>query len=377
MVRGEGMRLQGVQHGRLYCTDGRTVLMEQDEQDLDPIEQLPLPGTLPERLTYYALTTPHLKPAIHRLLGVVTTVNVWPVSQGNLMATVGADLFRSTDGGRTWQLSRHLQDSSGPMGVLPTALCSHDGTIYLGEYPLDTEATPRILRSDDSGRSWSTAVSLPDVRHIHAIQRDPYTNDLWVTTGDTDREARIGLLRDGRVETIGGGSQRWRAVELAFTPSAILWGMDCDYAEHKRIFKLPRERLDAETPTPDPVSQVPGAVFYSTSLTVDGDVWVIFSTSIASGPDSTGPAVQRSLDERAVVVGASSATGYTKWHELASFRRRRCLADHLPGTTVPTSNSYIFLDSDPSRGVFINPYNTTSDGIYRIAPERLGASHSR
>jgi len=138
------------------------------------------------------------------------------------------------------------------------------------------------------------------------------------------------------------------------------------------ILKLLRGEFDARDPTPTSVGRVPGSVYYSASLTTDGDRWVAFSTAIEAGRDSTGPATQAAPNERGVVVTASSASGYTDWHELASFRRRRVLTDRLPGG-LPRANGYVFLDANPSRGLFVNPYNTASDDgtIRQFTPERV------
>lgn len=372
------MRLQALHDGSVYATDGRSVLSGDSSRQLATVGQLPLPPEGWDRFVYRALTSVRLRPVTDALVGAVSTVNVWPLTAADLLGTVGRQLVVSSDGGRNWEPSRRLPDSSGPMGVLPSAVTHRDGVTYLGEYPLDSDVTPRILASEDYGRSWSKLRSLPDVRHVHAIQQDSYTGDLWVTTGDTDSESRIGRLRDGTFEVVGGGSQRWRAVELAFTPSAILWGMDCVYADTNWIFKLPRDELGGQDPTPEPVHQVPSSVYYSTSLDVDGDRWVVFSTAMEAGRDSTGPETQRApADSRGVVVAASSASGYRDWYELASFHRRRTLADRLP-IDLPAANGYVFLAADPDHGLVINPFNTARDaGTIRSIPTAQFASANR
>jgi hypothetical protein len=366
------MRLQAVRDGTVYASDGRDVLVRDPGGQFERVGRLPLPDTGRDRLVYRVLTSKRWRPVVHRLVGAVSTVNVWPLSTTDLLATVGRRLFVSGDRGRSWEPSRRLPPSSGPMGVLPSAVEHHDGTTYLGEYPLRDGATPRVLVSRDRGRSWATHAALPDVRHVHAVQRDPCSGDVWVTTGDADAESRIGRLRSGALEAVGGGSQAWRAVELAFTPSALLWGMDCAYADENRIFKLPREEFDAPDPTPEAVGRVPGSVYYGASLPADGDQWVAFSTAMEAGRDSTGPATQEVPHGRGVVVAASSSSGYADWHELAVFRRRRVLADRLPGG-LPRANGYVFLGADPGRGLFVNPYNTATDGgtIRQFAPERF------
>lgn len=359
------MRLQAVFDGKVYVSDGRDVLVSDGQRQFVRVGQLPLPNLTRDGLIARILTSRRWRPMVDRIIGAVSTVNVWPLSESDLLATMGGRLYVSGDQGQHWELTRRLPPSSGPMGVLPSAVEHHGGRTYLGEYPLRESANPRVLVSDDHGSSWSTLITLANIRHVHAVQRDPYSGDLWMTTGDTDTQSQIGRLRDGAFEVVGGGSQEFRAVELAFTPSSILWGMDCGYADANRLFKLPRENLDTPDPNPQPVGQVPGSVYYSASLTVEGAHWVVFSTAMEAGRDSTGPTTQPGANGRGVVVAASSASDFDYWHELASFQRRRVLTDRLPGG-LARANGYVFLDADPEQGLFINPYNTAADdGIIR------------
>lgn len=366
------MRLQAVRNGTVYASAGSDLLVGDGDGEFERTGRLPPPAGGRAALPYRLLTSNLWRPVFDRIVGAVSTANVWPLSSTDLLATVRRRVLVSDDRGRHWTETHRLPESAGTMGVLPSAVTHRDGTTYLGEYPLDTRTTPRILASPDLGRTWTTKVSLPSVRHVHAVQRDPYTDDIWVTTGDRDAESRIGRLRDGAVETVGGGSQQWRAVELAFTPRAILWGMDCAYADENRIFKLPRTQIGTEDPTPEPVHTAPGSVFYSASLSVDGDHWVVFSSAMEAGSDSTGPTNQTARDDQGVVLASSSASGFEAWQELASFRRRRCLTDYLPGG-LPRASGYVFLAADPDRGLFLNPYNTASaDGsIHRIGLDRF------
>jgi hypothetical protein len=264
------------------------------------------------------------------------------------------------------------------MGVLPSAVGHHDGVTYLGEYPLSQNSTPYVLVSNDYGRSWSRFASLPNVRHIHSVQWDPYSGDFWITTGDKDSESQIGRLTDGAFEPVGGGSQTWRAVELAFTPNAILWGMDCAYLEDKRILKLQREEIHNDNPSPVTVGQVPGSVYYSATLTLNDDQWIAFSTAMEVGRDSTGPTTQAAPTTNGIVIAASESSGFTDWIQLASFQRRRVLTDHLPGN-FPRANGYVFLAADPERGLLVNPYNTSFDDVVirQYSPEQIVSLSNR
>ncbi|RQG90183.1 glycosyl hydrolase [Natrarchaeobius halalkaliphilus] len=374
------MKLQTIHDGRILATQGRSIHLEPDGTgDIGGREpkrgRLPAPSSA--GIGYRLKTTRPARSAVTAITGRFPAVNVWSIDDATLLASADRWLFRSADGGRHWSVVETLPASSAPMGVLPSAVCTADGTTYVGEYPLDGRTTPRILASED-GDTWSTAAELEDVRHVHGVQADPYADELWVTTGDADSECTIGRLRDGGVEPVGGGDQSWRAVELAFTSDAVLWGVDSVYAEHKAIRKLPREHVDDPDPTPETVHRVSSSVYYAETITVDGEQWVCFSTAKEAGADSTGPETQTVHSDRTSVVAASSASGFTDWHELVSYDRRTALADRLnPRQLVPRANAYVFLAGDPDRGLFVNPYNTDrDDGRIRLIPMRAFAELS-
>ncbi|MWV39286.1 glycosyl hydrolase [Natrialba sp. INN-245] len=363
------MKLQTIHNGRILATVGRTIYLEGGDGSAT-IGRLPAPPG--GGVGFTLKTTRPFRSLVTTVTGRFPAVNVWSIDDDLLLASADRWLYRSTDDGRTWEVVRTLPASSAPMGILPSAVCVSDGTIYLGEYPLDGETTPRILSSQD-GRTWSTAAALADVRHVHAVQEDPYTGEVWVTTGDADPECRIGRLRDGRLEPVGSGDQTWRAVELAFTPSAVLWGVDSVYSQRKPIRKLSRDRFDADDPRPETVHELSSSVYYAETLRVGDELWALFSTSMEAGTDSTGPKSQSVHSDRAAVVAASSASEFTDWHELVAYRKRTTPADHVnPGHVVPIANAYVFLSRDPARGVFVNPYNTDrDDGRVRVISNRM------
>ncbi|MFB6159812.1 MAG: glycosyl hydrolase [Haloferacaceae archaeon] len=390
------MKLQAVLGDTVYATRDRTVYAA-DGGGIDRIGRLPVPSGGVDGLRYRAKTTPPWRTAVTRVVGRFPVVNVWPTSRGTLVASADRWLLVSTDGGDDWEVACRLHRSSGPMGVLPTAFCEHDGALYLGEYPLAGSARPRLLRSVDGGRSWEPALVLEDVRHVHAVQSDPYGDDLWLTTGDAGEECRIGRVRDGAFLPVGGGDQGWRAVSLAFTPSAVLWGVDSVYAERNEIRAIDRADLDRtgrrrpasdggrggadRTPSPPvrTLGALQGSVYYSATLETERDRWVVLSTATEPGTDSTAPPGRRETHtDRARVVAAAASSGYEEWHELAAYDRRRVPADGraLDGR-LPSANAYVFLGADGDAGLFVNPYNTARhDGDIRNYPpayfERLG-----
>ncbi|WP_231741322.1 exo-alpha-sialidase [Halorubrum sp. CBA1125] len=363
---GRATRVGGVRDGRLYCTRGRTVGVWTPSEGYARLGRLPTPGdgiaNVRFRLRNGALAKRFLRPVV----GSWTTTNLWPLRDA-LLATVGRRVFRSADHGRSWEPVHRLPSSSGPMGVLPTSVCLHDGAVYLAEYTLGDDPA-RVLRSEDDGRSWETYVETTAVRHFHGVFHDPYSGDLWATSGDTDDESAVGRLADGRFLRVGDGSQRWRAVGLSFTPSSVLWGMDCSYAADIELLRLCRD--DAAVPAT--VGRTDASAYYAATLPVNGEVWVAVATAAEVGTDSTAPAGRgnRSGDV-ARVLAASSASAYEEWYELAAFRRRRPLGSITPG--VPTASAYVFLAADEEMGLFVNPFNTRTDhgAVIRVPPEQL------
>lgn len=391
------MQLCGLWDGDPFALDGRTLGRLPVDEGGEPVD---LAGcrarVLPRGGTQPVGRLPRARGTLRdRLLagwpgrvtaaavGEVSTATVHRLGESVWLATVGTELFVSPDGAETWRRRCRLPADSGPSGVLPSAVATRGSRVYVGEYPLDG-TRPRVLRSADRGHTWQTGLSLPEVRHVHAIQRDPYGTGLWVTTGDADAECLIGRLRavegesDGagverlRLERVGGGSQEWRAVELAFTPEAVLWGVDCGYAAVNRLYRLDRTRLGEQRPVPEPVGAVDASVYHAATLRVDGDHWVVLSTAVETGTDRTAPGRETTGGSAARVVAASSRTDYTRWHELAAFRRRRRPVDRLPA--VPAANAYVYLAAGPEAGLVLNPVNTRrADGrLLRVAPSEFG-----
>lgn len=147
--------------------------------------------------------------------------------------------------------------------------------IYYGEYWLNPKREPvYIYKSSDEGRSWEIIYRFPEktIRHIHAVQYDPYTGYIWVTTGDKDHECQISYSKDGgrTFHPIGSGSQIWRTVSLIFTKDYIYWGTDSPNYDNF-IYRWKRSDNTLER-----LQKVDGPVYYSISLDgLNGQVFLI------------------------------------------------------------------------------------------------------
>jgi len=355
------LKLGGVEDGVVHATRGLSAGTWSRTHGFEPVGSVPGSDTA-ARL----FDCPAIGGLLGRITGSVTTTNLWPIGSDRLLATVGDELFLSADRGKSWRLVRQLPKSSGPMGVLPTAVCRHEGRVYLAEYPLGDE-TARVAVSEDGNR-WSTHVSRSDVRHFHGLFHDPYTGSLWGTTGDTDDQSAVGRFVDGEFHPVGRGSQTWRAVDLAFTPESVLWGMDCSYAPRIEILRLSRDDIPSpstdrpvDQPVPKAVATVDAPVFYAETVQSDDTTWVVFSTASTTGTDSTGPKNEGADSQPVRVIAASRRSGYERWHQLVVRERAPTLGTVVPW--IPTANAYAFLASTARGEVLINPFNTRrSDG---------------
>jgi len=156
-----------------------------------------------------------------------------------------------------------------------------DGTILLGEYFMNKDRTNvHIYSSKDNGRTWQVVYDFKPgkIRHIHAIQQDPYTGKIWICTGDLNRESMIAWSSDGArtLNTIGQGSQIWRVTQLVFTKDALFWGTDTGSAEVSRGIY----RWDRITHKLTQLVEVPKEMFYATRL---AEGTIIMSTTSTGG----------------------------------------------------------------------------------------------
>ncbi|MFW6152736.1 MAG: WD40/YVTN/BNR-like repeat-containing protein [Halobacteriota archaeon] len=350
----DGLHLHAAGAWGVVATRGDRLFVGPDERSLSERGRVPTDLGTTHRLATRAMRHRATRSLLTGVVGRFVTHTVHRIDADHLLATNGRWVLRSIDGGRTWERSRRLPRSSPPFGVLGSGICSSGDEVLVGEYPQRPTRPPNVLRSTDRGSTWST-IPIQSVRHIHAVQVDPYDDAIWITTGDADDECRILRLRDGDLDVAGGGSQMWRAVELAFTPDAILWGMDCGFAEHNPIYKLERDAIGRADPTV--VHRLDGSIYYSATVELDEGLAIAFSSAVETGSDSwVGSGRDHSTDAASVVV-STDASAFREWTEVGRFRKRRALSAHIPGDHVPIANAYIFLEAHDG-ALLLNPFNT-------------------
>lgn len=151
-------------------------------------------------------------------------------------------------------------------GSRPMNLCQDkNGTIYFGEYFANPERNPvHVYKTNDFGDSWQIAYifSQNSINHIHGIFRDPFTERLWITTGDLDDECMIGYSEDGfqSIIPVYKGKQEYRACVLLYYEDRIIYATDSQYVKNsiKEIDKVTGKITD--------LCQIKGSGIYGEKL---------------------------------------------------------------------------------------------------------------
>lgn len=169
----------------------------------------------------------------------------------------------------------YLGNKPGHQGVCVTP----DGTIFFGEYTLNPKRDhdTHLYRSTDGGTSFQVVLTLrrDEVRHIHFVKYDPYERCLWLGTGDEDAENLLLRSFDNgdSWETVGEGSQDWRAIGVCFDQNSLVWGTDAgSVPDQNHIIRMSRAThkvevlADVEGPCHGCGSFADGRVFISTGV---------------------------------------------------------------------------------------------------------------
>ncbi|MCW3999598.1 MAG: hypothetical protein NWE93_05115 [Candidatus Bathyarchaeota archaeon] len=120
--------------------------------------------------------------------GATTTLDcVYVNQQGYVFASPGADsltssagLYRSVNGGQTWTKVMAL---SVGCSIWPMAQ-DRDGNLFAGIYTAGWRANASIFKSTDGGAHWTTVYYDPHARHIHGLDVDLSNNYVYATVGD-------------------------------------------------------------------------------------------------------------------------------------------------------------------------------------------------
>ncbi len=179
--------------------------------------------------------------------------------------------------------------------------------LFFGEYGANPDrlAVP-VWGSFDDGRSWTVIhhFKRDTIKHVHGVCVDPWTDSLWIPTGDFQGECYLYEVPEADFSCIrryGDGKQEWRPVRLLFDENRIVWGMDSQLqTSHLQVFNRGSCALTQGR-------DFPGPIWYSKQFN-DGSA--ILQTTVEIGPGS------RSDDSYLY-----ASENLTEWSEVGRFHK--------------------------------------------------------
>lgn len=202
--------------------------------------------------------------AIMRLgqrLGRFMVYNAIPLPDGTIFVTFDRQIGLISNGKYL-----ALAGVSRPIRVLRSACAiGKDGAVYFGEYFSNADRGPINVYRYLPGTGRVTVAytfSAGQVRHIHGVYADPYTETLWCVTGDGPSESRITRTLDffRTLDTVGESDESWRTVSLLFTSDSITYASDAEF-DKNFIY-----RLDRVTGKRTVLGEIDGPVYYSQAV---------------------------------------------------------------------------------------------------------------
>lgn len=195
-------------------------------------------------------------------------IEITVTDKGDICALSAGKFWLRPAGDRKFFETIQLQNYGlGDQGIRNDGILSiGDSTIYFGEYfQNEAKSEVKVYRSAHELKAWDIVYEFKpgQIRHIHAIQQDPYTERLWICTGDSNDESMLAWTDNAfeTINSIGQGSQLWRICQLVFTEESVYWGTDTGNDDVVGIY-----RWDKQTKEIHKLQKVDGAVFYGTRL---------------------------------------------------------------------------------------------------------------
>ena len=227
----------------------------------------------------------------------------------------GNSIFFSNDNLRSWKVVY-----TGKQAIKESMVyIESDTSIVFSEYtPGNTRPHHHVLKYRVNYDRIDTLVTfyskaehdalglMPYCRHHHVLNKDPYTGDIYIGTGDLDYESRIMRSSDGgnTFVEIGTGSQIWRTITLVYSDKYIYWGTDSRHPQY--ISCLKRDYLNDSLPVSESqINQYPlinSAIYHSIAYK---DLYLVSSNSEGELYDDKHRIYALSIDENGAVTAYS------------------------------------------------------------------------
>jgi len=113
---------------------------------------------------------------------------------------------------------------------LRNSICISPKYVYYGEYFPNLFGDNVLIYRSENGVYWNAVYSFEKnaIRHIHLIQYDKFSNRIWFSSGDKDKECILGNCNYdfSDIKIIGKGELKWRCLDLFFSNRNVYWGTD-------------------------------------------------------------------------------------------------------------------------------------------------------
>jgi len=142
----------------------------------------------------------------------------------------------------------------------PISVCVDNfGNFFYGDYFSNINRQPvNLYKFSYKKKRWQIVYTFNNIRHIHGVFYDSFSEGLWVTTGDDNSESAIWFSSDGfkNITKVKSGSQKYRAIDLVFQEKNILYGSDSPRRINS-LYSFDRKSLQIEK-----IQDVTGSVFF-------------------------------------------------------------------------------------------------------------------
>jgi hypothetical protein len=162
------------------------------------------------------------------------TANPWAllVMQGGDILTAAPDgpLYRSSDGGVSWQISLDV----------PIWRMEEDdlGNLYTGNYTKTRDRVATLYKSQDSGATWQVIWQDPGNDHIHTVRWDDQAKRLYFSFGDKPQRGQGYSDDRGGTFTILARDAHQGHTDVTFTRDYVFWASD---DQSGRVFRVDRQ----------------------------------------------------------------------------------------------------------------------------------------
>ena len=257
-------------------------------------------GTARDRSLYKSTSAGHWEHKAYLSSGVAPRGGMVRCADNSLLHfDTSYRMRRSTNEGSSWAIV-HERRAPGlePLSTQSILVQPKTGHIYYGEYTNGTGEDVKdcaLWRSKDHGVTWEIVYTWPllnradgpdVIRHIHSVQVDPYTDEVYVMTGDgTDKTGIWKVQGDTCVPVLTNDmlGRDWfespRCISLMFFPDWVAWGSDS--TTNPYVFRIPRSAFGTDPSKLERGPRLSSTAWGAARASEDGSRWALFTSDEA------------------------------------------------------------------------------------------------